>query len=327
VLDRITWTVKAYVKQAFQSLHTVEPSAQSPIFIASTRRSGSTLLMEMIYSQPEVDFVAQPLEFWRPHMYRSRLPIPKGNRYTTVSKEEKKISSFIEDIVTGKIRWRGQYNVFSKDYSPVVTRHVIKDLDSKPILDKIADGMDVVYLVRHPVSCAHSIISRDWGETASVFLEDRAYIESLLDDEQIQFCRSILATGSKFDRCMLEWGLENLKTLREVHDQDWLLLTYEELVTRPEPVSEWLCEQLNLPDPERMAKRVQRPSKTTQSESEQEFVRRGPKRLATRRFQQASARERKAAGEILGTLNIGIYNSESPAPASWALQFGELDLE
>jgi hypothetical protein len=204
---------------------------------------------------------------------------------------------------------------------------VIKELNSKPILDAIGNGMDVVYLVRHPISCAHSTISRDWGETASVFLEDRAYIEHLLDDEQIQFCQSILANGSKFDRCVLEWGLENLKTLREVHDYDWLLLSYEELVTRPEPISRWLCEQLNLPDPERMAKRVQRPSKTTQNESEEELVRRGPERLATRRFQQASAGERKVCQEILDTLNIDIYNSESPAPASWALRFGEFDLE
>jgi len=205
MLGRAMMVMKAYVKRILQSLHVVEKSSQSPIFIASTRRSGSTLLMEMIYSQPKIGFVAQPLELWRPHLHRSRLPIPEGNRYTTLGDEgERKVSAFLQDISKGRVRWRGQYNVLDEDFSPVVSRHVIKELNSKPILDAIGNGMDVVYLVRHPISCAHSTISRDWGETASVFLEDRAYIEHLLDDEQIQFCQSILANGSKFDRCVLE---------------------------------------------------------------------------------------------------------------------------
>jgi len=159
-----------------------------------------------------------------------------------------------------------------------------------------------------------------------VFLKDRGYIGGLLDEGQQQFCHSVLKDGSKFERCVLEWGLENLKTLREVHERDWLLLTYEELITRPDRVSEWLCAELDLPNSERMARRTQRPSKTTQDGSEQEFSKHGPKRLATRRFQEASVTERRSAAEILNMLDIRVYSAASPAPAPWATQFGELNL-
>jgi len=323
-------TIRAYLKQALQNVYTISSSTETPILIASTRRSGSTLLMEMIYSQPNMGFIGQPLGFARPHLYKHRLPEPNGIRYTTLnSRSIQNVATFLHKISTGQIRWRGQWNVFDDKYSFKVNRYVIKSLGTKTIIPEVENHLDMetIYLLRHPASCASSIIERGWGETSPQFLNDRSYLEMFLTPEQAEFCWSIVESGSKFERVVLEWCLENLCALRQLPNSDWLLLTYEELVSRPVRVSEWLANELDLADPKRMACQVQSPSKTTQNSSRRELEEQGPKRLAVQRFQKLSEGQRSSVAEIFDALDMDVYNAYTAAPAPWATQFGPIDFQ
>ena len=68
-------TLKLIAKQTLGRL-CIYKLTEKPIFIFANRRGGSTLAMEMIYSQPGVDCVGKPRNLWRYHPYFNWLPHP-----------------------------------------------------------------------------------------------------------------------------------------------------------------------------------------------------------------------------------------------------------
>lgn len=304
----------------------LDPPLERPIFIASTRRSGSTLLMRMIYSQPGLNYVDQPLELWRPHPWRRRLPPARGNRYTTLAGEDRaRMRRFLRATFEGRVRFRSQWNPLDPDYSARVERLVVKDLNSRPLLCDIDDwfDLDVVYLVRHPIAVSRSVMMRGWGNTARALLDDEEYCRKIITSEQRRFCRRVLEEEGELEGLVVEWCLGNMIPLGALPDRDWLLLTYEELVARPGRMAGLLAERLDLPDPGRMRERARRPSKTTREESRREIEERGSTAPATRWVGETSESERRRVQEIFDALGVDVYRAAEPSPAPWALHFGE----
>jgi hypothetical protein len=301
---------------------------ERPIWIASTRRSGSTLLMRMFYSQPGMDHISQPFDFWLPHHHEDRVTIPEGHRYTSLDQGiTRKLEPFLDDLLSGRIRFRNQWDIRDPDFSWHVQRLAVKELNTKPILDRIDDrfDLDVVYLVRHPIPVSRSAIARDWGHTAQAFLEDPAFVERHLDDNQVEIVEEVLAEGTQVGRFVAEWCLDNLPTLQWRDNRDWLTVTFEELVHRPEPMAELLCEQFDLPEPDRMAARVQRPTKTARTGSAETIRQRGPSHKATRWLDDVEKEVESEVGRLLDGLDINAYEADSPFPAADLLHFGRLD--
>jgi len=320
---------KNTLKRILNGLHKVDAKEEDSIVIMSTRRSGSTLLMETVYSQPNFGYVNEPFKFWKPHKYSALLPNCKEMRYKNLSKKEiHKIANFHKKICSGNLRFRGQWNFLSSSYSRNVNRFVFKEFNTKPVMYKLNEELSsqMIYLVRHPVSSALSIMDRGWDDSLDVFV-DRSYLEGYLDRDAIRFCESVSDSGNQFARHVLQWCLENLHPLRLHPERTIPLLTYEELVARPHRVSDWLADLFELPLPERMANCIHRPSNTVRSKSKDKLRNHSPEGLATRRFTELSQRERKVTAEILDALSITIYDAASPAPASWAIQLGELQFE
>jgi hypothetical protein len=119
----------------------VEEEVGTPILILSTRRCGSALLMEMIHSQPKVDYVAKPFNLWKPHTYKRQVPCGENSKiYTTpTDREIEKIKKFFDNVSVGNIRFKSQYNIFDEDYSFRVDRFVVKTTNMKQIVDKVIE--------------------------------------------------------------------------------------------------------------------------------------------------------------------------------------------
>lgn len=296
-----------------------------PILILGTRRSGSTLMMRMLYSQRGVDYVDQPLDLWRYHPYRKQLPVPALNQFLSTSPEEQaSLKSFFADLLSGRKRLRHQWNLFDRHFSWIVRRLVLKELNLKDVdfIDWLAARCEVVYIVRHPIAVGLSIMKRGWGNTAQAFLENDYYCERYLDTGQAEFSEEILKTGTSLEGFVLEWCLENIPLLQKRVNRPWYTVTYEELVARPIEMSVMLCQELGLPDAQLMSKVVEIPTRTTIVDSKRLITQYGPMSRAAQWQRKITAEERTRIQHILDTMGIKEYSASRTLPGSELLHFG-----
>jgi len=222
---------------------------EKPIVIFATRRGDSTLLMEMIASQPGVDFVNEPPNLWHYCPYFDRLPQPPRERFISLSQEEaRQMRSYFEDLLTGRIKAFNAWNPFYPTWSFRVRRLVVELLNANMLIDRMAKEFDieVLYLLRHPVPVALSCLGLNWGNDAETYLQNPYFREEVLGSERVRFADEVLARGTPLQRFVLEWCLENFYPLQVYKERSWLVLTYEEVISRPKQVSELICSRFGL---------------------------------------------------------------------------------
>ncbi|SFM80649.1 hypothetical protein [Thermodesulforhabdus norvegica] len=154
--------LKAFSKQTLGRL-CIYRLTEKPIFIFANRRGGSTLVMEMIYSQPGVDYIAQPLDLWQLHPHFNRLPHPLRSKFIALKEEEEeRLAKYFTDLLAGRIRLRNQWRIFDRNFSFLVNRLVVKVCNAHALIDWFNEHFDIhcLYLIRHPIATALSIINR-----------------------------------------------------------------------------------------------------------------------------------------------------------------------
>jgi hypothetical protein len=302
---------------------------QKPIFIFSTRRSGSTLLMKLLYSQPGVDYIDLPLDLLNFHPHRLKLPeTPKKNRFITLqSNEEKMLFEYFNDLLSGRLRLRHQWNPADPDFSFSVNRLLVRELMAKPLIDWFSKHFDIeiIYLIRHPIPAALSVMKLRWQNVADAYLENTYFCNNFLDSKKKAFCQDVLVNGSTLQRYVLEWCLDNLYPLKSYQQRNWFTLTYEELLLRPEQICRLICSKFNLPDPKRMYSRLSRPTISAPQSSVRDIHSRGPNYLVQRWLGQVPSEKRDEITKIFDVLDINAYNALNPYPNSELCHFGSLN--
>lgn len=322
-------TLKLIAKQTLGRL-CIYKLTEKAIFIFANRRGGSTLAMEMIYSQPGVDYIAQPLDLWQLHPHFYRLPQPLRSKFIELKAEdEKRLAVYFRDLLSGRIRLRNQWRIFDPNFSFIVNRLVIKVCNAHALIDWFNQHFDIycLYLIRHPVPTALSIINRGWGNDAAAYLKNEAFCKEYLNRNQVTFGRHILEDGTQLQQYVLEWVLENLVPLRLFQRRTWLTITYEELVMRPKEISGLICRRFNLPDPDKMWRVVNKASRTTTKSSRYLIESEGPRALVYKWMQKVDKNEIVKIQEILDVFDIWAYKASSPYPDPRLCHFGPLGAE
>ena len=304
------------------------------------------MLMRMIYSQPGVGYVAQPLDFWAYHPYRRRLAAADyadGGAYRSLDAADRDaLESFFRDVFAGRARVNQQWNPFDPDFSFHVDRLVVKLLAYPWLIGWFADTfqVDVVYLVRHPVPTALSIIQRGWGCRAEMLVRDPTFSSELYGPTLAEEARAILSSSSRqecrrhesrqLEAYLLEVCLSNYVPLRqacrqEMSQRNWLVLTYEELVMRPTEMSRLICERLGFPDPRRMAARAQSPSKTALPQSKQIIKESSAEEIVGRWMNRFAEDDLERVQALLTQFcPARVYRADSPYPSADLCHLGPL---
>ncbi len=288
-----------------------------PLLIFTTRRSGSTLLLHMLYTQPHTDYVNEPLNLWLLHPHYTLLPHPPLGKFVTLSDEDAaRLRMYFSRVLGGQWRVRNQWAFWRPYYSLVVHRLVVKMLNANALLEWFVRefNVDVIYLIRHPVPVAASIIRQQWEGIAEAYLQNQQFCDVHLGSELCAFARRVWHTGSPIQRFVLEWALENIIPLRLRDSLALDVVTYEELVTKPREVAQWLSERYDFPDPERMYQRILTPSPTTATQSSHLIRQEGPATLVQRSLAQIPRSELALAQEVLDAFGIDIYRADEPWP-------------
>jgi Sulfotransferase domain len=224
------------------------------VLLLSCRRSGSTWLMEMISGQPGFKFVNEPLhprfieKVGLPTGLESCLPVDSRKILDVPPGYEKHFKSLLlDDNVT---RILGPYDVFSWSFHWKTNRRIIKEVYALAIADWIDQqelGFKIVYLLRHPIPTALSMM-RGCTLRAEANLRHQSFRERHLTKAQVELGWTVLHDGSEFEKRILEWCLDNICPWNRLNsrDCDWVVITYEELLLSPAQGLDLLADCLEL---------------------------------------------------------------------------------
>ena len=299
---------------------THRPDGSTDVFLFSSPRSGSTWLMELIYTQPGFRWCREPFDL-RKAVVKDHLSITEWEEFHSPQATEK-FEPYIRSFVEGKIRDRRirHPRPFGQYYRPLTRRTVFKILHAgEERINWFRDTFQgqIVFLIRHPipVTLSHEVHPRLEAFVYSDYADH-------FTQEQMGFARQTLAYGTKFECGILDWCFQNALPLQQRTD-DWVVVTYEQLVLNPDPIITRLARRLDLPNPERVNNRLTVPSDSAMKSdaTTQQRLKEGRSQelntwLVEKWRSKVSAEQEKRAMEILSIFNIDIYQMGSSLPVN-----------
>lgn len=248
--------------RAFTSVH--RPGKLPHVFLFTTPRSGSTWLMELIWSQPGFKAVNEPFDLRVP-LVRKHLGIDTWEELQNDASLPL-IHRYIGGYCANKIHTTEPAPWLNRYYKPVTRRIVFKVIhggESRLSWFQDTFGGKVIFFVRHPVAVT---LSRK--ELPRLNAHVNSDFSRHFTVAQLELAKSIIRDGSELQKGVLDWCFQNALPLRE-KQPDWVVLSYEQLVLQPERVVKYLAEKLSLPDKERMVELLGRASGVKRKSNEE----------------------------------------------------------
>lgn len=308
-------TIREYIKYLPAKLFNIHNECgDNDIFIFSSPRSGSTWLMEIINSQNNFKYVNEPLHTNRHKGYLTNIRPTWSEIYSSTTRKDQFLS-FFRKINNNKL-FVGQQkfkHIYKGEFDYNTNRKVFKILRAKDLINVFENEFEitVVYLLRHPISVALSLVKEEMENRSNYYLNNDKYMHNFFTQDQIDFSYNILKNGSKFEERILQWCLENVPPLKFLDSKKWLIVSYEDLVVNEKETIEKLYDQLNLNDLDSMFKQIKKPSRTTADKKSEELINKRNKESLIKKWEkEITVMERKKAFKILNKFEIDVYIEE-----------------
>lgn len=303
--------IRSQLKQFAKVIGSVQlPTRGDNVFIFATPRSGSTWLMELILSQPGFRACEQPLDLRNPYV-RRHLGI--SNWVDLYQRDaDPLLQLYFQKICDGRIRGLVTLGPHHRFVSRRLVFKIQNGWQERIAWMRDTFGGRIVFLIRHPVAVT---VSRTQLPRLQAFRKSD-YIRHFGDDI-IPLAERIIESGSCYEKGILHWCFENALPLRVV-ENDWIILTYEQLVTDPQSVLNYLSNQLDLPDVKQMMDHLYYPSHTTSKstmETQQLLKARHRQSLITKWRRQICDAQEHLAFDIIRSFGIGAYEFGRDMPA------------
>ena len=232
------------------------PSDLPIVLLFSTPRSGSTWLMELIQSQPGFKRCSEPFNL-RVAGVSSRLGL---DHWEELYQDDSWpfMERYLDGLFTGRLRFLNQ-SPRAPLYRPFTDRTVTKILHAgEARINQLRDRFNgrVVFLLRHPIAVS---LSREVTPRLQAFLESD--YRKNFRDEELRLGRRIFESGSRLQKGVLDWCLQNAVPLRAAQP-DWIVVSYEEMVLAPGPILDRLAIDLQLEFADRLKDGLRIPSDT-----------------------------------------------------------------
>lgn len=294
------------------------PNGLPNVCIVSAPRSGSTWLLELVLSQPDFKPCNEPFNLRKPAVVR-RLGLSRWSELND-SVHLPTMKAYLESFLDNR------YSAAFKGLRPGLAhyRFVTHRIAFKILfalehrLDWLAETLNarLVLLIRHPLPVA---LSRTSLPRLDAFFESE--YRGFLSAGQLRLAEDVLRRGDPLERAVLDWCLQYAVPLERFRDR-FLLVTYEQLVLRPDPALDALAEHLVLDDVELMRARISRPSgSVTKSNAETVGFLQGRKNNDDRQWLIDKWRPRvpqdreRSLMRFVNDFGIDVYRSGESAPA------------
>ena len=236
------------------------PASKPDIFMFSSPRSGSTLVMELMANEPGLKTINEPLSVNDP-VKRRELGISSWEEATILQDREIKYGRYFSKLIRNELT---EFNstIFRKDARFLTNRNFFKIIhggeDMLRWFEEEFDGL-ILILIRHPISVS---LSHHKLPRLPYLLDSRCALFRHLTEHQMNYSKKLFAEGDIFELAILDWCLQNyLLTRKEIPDT-WTRISYEEIVLNPQSTFRYLRERLNLDALNDYDAHLRKPSKT-----------------------------------------------------------------
>lgn len=236
-----------------------------PIIILGLRRGGTTMVADAVADAPGVWFANEPFAMLPAHpayaLKRRLLPPAEHSHFFALEGAPlHAFSGYVERLLAARLP---QLGTCRKTRFPLrADRVCLKVLNAPWMLEWFARETDARLLatIRHPAAQALSVLRQGWAFPSTAYLYRLDDIAGNFTAEQIETWQRIEASGSDWERAILDWIVESLP-LRRAERAGVQLWKYEDIVARSEVfVDEVLIGQFGLEDRAELLCRLGRPS-------------------------------------------------------------------
>lgn len=209
-----------------------EKGCNNDIFIFANARGVSTLLSNVLSLDKDSEEIFEPLNYKR-----------FNNNYTTCEPTYKY-------IYTHPKRCDAIFNYFDAIFSNKITpyfpfeinnyrikkpkRYVFKFINCKELMNQFEDRYDVsvIYFIRNPFATCLSRINWSWSDynIRVQYIIDHKDNDHFFSKELKEYANEKLEYGTIFEKFMTAWAIENYIPLRKLNRDNWLVVSYEELL-------------------------------------------------------------------------------------------------
>ncbi|MBN2105283.1 hypothetical protein JW835_14695 [bacterium] len=252
-IKRTIWTL--FVRHA--------QSSKKNIFLFSTRRGGSTWLRDIITINRGIRFIDHAFGYLgADRIVRKYLKKQYLNQYIN---NDDWIKDYLALLASGRLIGKTDWRFWHPQFDFVSNRILFKITEAKALCDWFYENNNAhfIYQIRHPIANAHSLYRLNWGLTADAYLKNERYCDKYITSDQYDYAMDILKGRKSLNQYVLNWVLENLPPLKSKYLKNWLRVSYEEMVLRPECFIILFVKELKLDEKEKMFEMVNKPSKSS----------------------------------------------------------------
>lgn len=287
--------------------------AQPNIFLFATPRGGSTWLMEVVASQPGMKYYDEPFNIRRDNV-KTVSAFSDWSDLMPDTSDTGKIFAHLHNLQENRIRYMNP-PPFRKNHRFVTSRVVFKIHELEHMINDVRDEFKgyILFLVRHPIA---NTISRHVFPRLEYFINSDYYRERYLDEQQLAEIRLLINHGSELQKGIVSWCYENIIPLNETDRDNWVFVSYEEMLLNPEKMCKMMADQLKLPDLNKMLTSVGQPAMNIKMSNRDtlDIINNDDAmdkniRLVTKWKARVSEEEERQAFEILDLFKLDIYKA------------------
>ena len=241
--------MKLLLKRFLQDLKPRNRFDCNKIVIVTSRRGGSTWLLETLAQSGKTEYSVQPFSFYSSDLNLTKfLPLPRDGVYTCLFPDElEAMRTYIDDLFRGKIKNCSRWDFWKLDFWIPAQTMILKITNSQAISHLLFDGysnLKVIYQIRNPIDQAYSVMACKWRHHAHSFLDSNKFTKGTLSIAQFELSKKIIAKNNEFLNHILTWFFENIVPLNIHQSKNWMLVKYEDM--KDSESFELLSKHLNI---------------------------------------------------------------------------------
>jgi hypothetical protein len=173
---------------------------------------------------------------------------------------------------------------------------------------------DLIYLVRHPIPTALSQMKWDLEPRTDDLFQDPQLKSDFLTVSQRRELQKIAQYGSRVEKHVVDWCIENMKPLSALDSVPVKLLLYEKMVLHPQDFIDDMVISFSLKDKDALKAQIQRPSRTRSREFKKKRNLYTPLNHLKSWQSEASDVQKKKIQNLLDIFEIDLYSAYDYLP-------------
>lgn len=275
-------------------------------------------MMEVIASQSAIKYYDEPFNIRRINVQKTNL-FQSWEDLMPDGKKDAVIVNYLKCLQNNKYKFMNP-PPFRKHHHFFTNRSIFKIHELEHLANNIQQQCNgsVIYLLRHPIP---TTLSRHVYPRLELFINSKYYQEKHITSTQLTEIKNIYNSGSDLQKGIVSWCYENLIPLKYASNNDWLFVSYEEILLNSKKTCISIAEYLEFDGIDKMLDAIDMPAMNIKMSNDDTLkimhsdnnVER-KKALVTKWKNKISVDDERECFNILDLFNLDVYSVDRYIP-------------